>query len=555
MKRVFNIGTWLWKRKFGVLIIFVIIGAGVAKEGFFTGLTLPDDLGTGSKRVTHIVDEASANGTPLENLITEFYLQQAIAGLELSGGNSMEVYNVRDYGAIPNVSIPASGATVGGTNQTAAFQAAVNAAPSGAIVFYGSGNWLVTGTITFSTKQVYLIGLGNIYTNGGSPFALAAPGGQDRGHVVIITGKLIGRVNIPTNSNTTRANATSPQWSTFTGTGFTIGINVNNSFVRIKWIEGFRTAFEIQAGSGGGCQENTFEFMRLNNNGVGIRFRHINALGGWIDKTVIHGWGGGTGRITGGLCFEFDGNSSPAGNGEVYNGAGRSNHIEFMAELVDSVIRVNGDFTYNSIYLRAIEGGTNTGVLGADNTAIVMRSVNPNPAFHTKIKWDGVFNAGYLTGGLGFGGTLEGDVWNNNVYIGNSGRIDNSGNVVMNVEPTLTKATRDALPANIKCANLPIAKITRNLDQPTYTTVAADAEGTIISNYSSGSPAIITLGTASSNVDVTIYIQNAHPTNDLVLFNVANKATLGPGEFAAIRCINGSTWQAIGTGTTYTPAP
>lgn len=540
------------KRLLSILLFFAFIStqAQPYKEAYLKGLTMPGDSGIVSKRVSAIVDQPSVNGSPLQNLITEFYLTQAIAGLELSGGNAMEVYNVRDYGAIPNVTIPASGSTVGGTDQTAAFQAAVNAAPSGAIVIYGSGNWLLTGTITFSTKQVYLIGLGNIYTNGGSPFALAAPGGQDRGHVIFITGKLIGRVNIPTNGNTARANGTSPQWSTFTGVGFTIGINVNNSFVRIKWIEGFRAGFEIQAGSAGGCQENTFEFMRLHNNGVGIRFRHINNLGGWIDKTVIHGWGGGTGRITGGLCFEVDGNSTPAANGEPYNGAGRSNHIEFMAELVDSVIRINADFTYNSIYLRAVEGGLSTGVLGADNTAIVIRSVTPNPGFHTDIKWDGIFEAGYFTGGLGFGGTLEGDVWNSNTYIGNRGRIDNSGNVIMYVEPTLTKGTRDALPANIKCANLPVPSITRTLTQSTYTTVAADIEGFLILN---NNPMTLTMGTPSSNVDVTIYVKNINATS-ATLSNVSGKTTLAQNEAVAVHC-NGTTWTAFTTGTSYTPSP
>lgn len=537
--------NWVWKHG-AVIVIIALLGAGTYKEIYLKGLTMSNGFGS-TKRVTAIVDSVST--TPLTNLITEFYLTEALTGLELGSGNTMEVYNVRDYGAVPNVTVPASGSTVAGTDQAAAFSAAFSAAPAGAIVFAGVGNWgIFTPIATFTTKRVFFIGLGNFYTNGGNFMTLGPAGGQDRGHYIVIPGKIIGRVNMPANNTTTRANGTSPQWSTFTGTGITLLTNVNNSYVRVNWIEGFRVAYEIQAGSGGGCQENTFEFRRLDKNGTGVRFRHVNATGGWIDKNWVHGWGGGEGRISGGLAFEFDGNSGTAANGEVYNGAGRSNSIRFLAELIDSIARIYGDFTYNTIDITP-EGGVNTGIFAQQN-AIECRSITPNPVFHTRWVWRGVFAPRYMDDGMGLGGTLEGDVWNVATFIGNRGRIDNSGNLIMYVEPTLSLSARNALPANIKCVNLEIEKVRKTIAQPTYTTVAADAEGVLLLN---NNPMVLTPGPASSNVDVTIRLKNINAAN-ATLFNVSGKSTLAENEEVDISS-DGITWIALSTGTSYTPAP
>ncbi len=539
-----SVVSYIYKNLLGIVII-LLLGAGVAKELWGTALTL------GTKRVTYIADSATSND-PLSSLATEYYLQNLFTSLELSGGNAGEIYNVRDYGAIPNVTFPASGSTFGGTNQYTAIKAAVDAAPSGAIVFIGAGNWLLTTTVTFTTKQVNFLIVGNIYSNGVTPFSFNAPGGQDRGHIFVCTGKIVGRNNIPSNSVTTRAAGTSPQWNTFTGSGVKLGTNCNNMYIKVRWVEGYRYGIEVQGGGAtsgvsGGTQESSIEFLRLHYNAVGIAFTSTNGMG-WLDKTTVRGFGGGYGRVSGGLAFEANGYSSPAAsNGEVYNQAFRSNEIQFLAELVDSLILIRGDFTYNRIKFIA-EGGTTTGVLGAESTAIIIRTSSPNPAFHNFFQWNGALGVGKLANGLGLGGEFEGDVWNGGSYIGNRGRMDGSGNLIIYVEPNLAASTRNALPANIKCVNMPIDKVKRTITVPTYTTVAADAEGIIQLN---SNPMVLTLGPANQNVDVTIRIKNIN-ANNATLFNLQNKATLAQDEEVDAYS-DGSVWIALSSGTSYTP--
>jgi len=418
-------------------------------------------------------------------------------------------------------------------------------------MFVGPGNWLVEGCITIDTKDVIYIQVGNVYTNGGNYLVFNSAGGQDRAHSVIITGKLIGRVNIPSNSAVTRANGTSPQWSSFTGVGITISINVNNMHVKVKWIEGFFKAVEILGGGGGGSQENTIAFMRFHNNSIGISLRSTDGVG-WCDKNVFTGWDNGTGRITGGLCLKIDGYSSAAPNGEIYNGAFRSNKFKFMSELVDSIVQANGDITETEFEIIQ-EGGVTTGLLGNPALAIVCRSVSPNYVRGPRWTGLGVLATQWMTGGMGIDGTIDQHVWlgpGSIAYVGNRGKIDGNGVINMEVRPNLAKATRDALPANIKCVNEAVPKVTRTVAQATYTTVAADIEGWLLLN---NSPMVLTMGSASSNVNVTINIKNLNASN-ATLFNITGKATLAQNEVVAA-VSDGSTWRAMTTGTSYTPSP
>lgn len=544
---VANVITYIHKRlaviSF-VSIVVAIIGAGVAaKEIYGTALQLPSANGPGFKRVTGIADSATSTGSPFDFLVTEYYLRSVLEGLQLGSGNKMEVYNVRDYGATGTASIPVSGNNVTGTNDLNAFKAAINAAPAGAIVFVGSGSFRVEGGITITTKKIIFINLGKIYTNGTDFFIFGAPGGSDRHHIVINYGEIWARVNIPTNSTTTRANGTSPQWNTFTGSCFKLLPNVNNMYIKTNVIGGFLRGVEIQGGGGGGCQENTVAFIRMEYNSNAFVLRNTTG-DGWMDKNIFTGWDGGTGRVTGGLAILIDGFSGAApSNGETFNGAARSNKFKIMAERLDSVIRANADCTDMELDL-TIEAGDFTGVFGQSNV-IQLRSVLPNLVRSPRIHGTGILNTPWLTSGLGINGILEHAVWlNNSTFIGMRGIIDPSGTLVMEVEPNLSLTTRNALPANIKCINRRIVPVTRQLNQASYTIVAADAEGTIVSNYISGSPAVITFSTPGNFVNVGVYVKNDHASNNVTLSGVSNKTVLAPGESVYVRC-NGTTFRSL----------
>ena len=538
--------NWTHKNLGWFALAFFVFGV-TAKEIIGTGLTLS------GKRVTTITDVATDEPDQLTALVTEYRLTQALAGIELSGGNAMEVKNIRDYGAVANVSVPGSGATVTGTNNLTAFQNAYNATPRGGIMFIPAGNWLVQGGLTFTTKDVVIIQLGNVYTNGTNYITLGAPGGADRVWSLIILGKIIGRVNIPTNSTTTRGAGTSPVWSSFTGTAITLNANVNNSHVKVKWIEGFAKAVEIQGGGGGGSQENTIAFERMWYNAIGISLKNTDGLG-WVDKNHFTGWDYGCARITGGLCVKIDGYSGAAStNGEAYNGAFRSNVFHFLAERVDSLIEAKGDVTYNKFDI-TIEGGTSTGVFAQTNV-INCRTTSPNPVRNTEWTGQGILGDRYIksTGGnsLGLDARINQDFYlNSSVFIGNRGRTDGTGVVYFETKASLSKTNRDALSAmGIKCYNEQTVPTVRSITIATGQNTASDAGGIILYDHSAGSFSCVN---ASTNVGVSFTVKNINGSNNLTLFNVNGKATLGPGESVDIFC-NGSTYYAKTTGTSYTP--
>lgn len=505
-----------------------------------------DKVNIGGAWITGVEDDLSSNS--VEKLIHVQGIKAALDALTLSGSNTGEVYNVKAYGGVANAVIPANALSSGGdfvtgTNNFTAIQAAINAAPAFGMVLIGAGNWYVGSPLVITSKPLYIVILGNIYTNGGVFLQFNAPGGADRQHKVIALGTIYGRANLISHTKTRWQAGTGPAFNTFTGAAISIGNNVNSMHCLLNKVEGYAAGIDIVVGGGNGSQENSFGVQKLNNNRYGIRMRSTDGLS-WCDKTILTGWDGGSCRITGDVALKIDGYSGTASNGEQYNGAFRSNEFEFLAEAVTRVSEIDADCTEPRIDV-TVEGGADGGVFDADN-AFVNRSIVPNYVRAPKYEGQGVLGTNWLQTGLGVDGTINMPIWRGPgslFYIGNTAVIDSAGKVNVNVRHTLTKANRDDLATNqpnIRCVNLPIPKSFRTITATTGSNTSTDAGGVIKLN---SNPMNFTATGANTNVGVRFTLMNINAATATIT-NVQNLTSLASGKSVDIEC-DGVNFMAI----------
>jgi hypothetical protein len=512
----------------------------MAKELLGTGLTI------NGKRITGITENLSAASH--SNIATEKAVLDAISGVTLTGANAGEIYNVKNYGAVANAVIPASGNVVTGTNNKTAFDTCIAAAPTNATVLVPAGRWLcVGGLAAVTSKRLNLIVLGDIYTNGTDFLTINAPGGADRHHTVIIAGSLIGSVNLPTHNLTTVTAGTSPNYTAMTGTAITLGVNVNGTHVLTNFIEGFAKAVEIIGGGGGGSQDNVVAGQKWNKNAIGISLRSTDGVG-WCDKNYFMGYDGGKIRVGGDIVIKVDGYSGAAStNGEIYNGAFRSNEFYIMAEACNQVLVANADMTEPRFDI-TIEGGTNTGVFGPNSPvvrpAIQCRSVSPNYVRAPKYFGQGVMATGWILNGLGIDGTIEMPIWHNQVsYVGNKAVIDTSGNLVIEARQALTKAVRDSLPSNMSAVTTEVrAKNTVTTTAASYTVLSDDYQ--ILCNKSSGA-CVVNLPTVNTNAGRELIVRNINAVGTVSHANGDPTAitTIAAGDGAIVWYCDGTAWR------------
>lgn len=500
------------------------------------------------KRITRISDDLSSQSA--SELTSTLGIYNAIQALTLTGSNPGEVYNVRSYGGVPNGVIPATGNTATGTDSSAALQAAINAAPSNGFVYMGPGNWIILTPITITSKTLNILIDGNVITNGGQFLIFNAPGGADRQHTVIMKGTLYGFVNIVSHTKTRYTAGTGPNFASFTGAGITLGNNVNSMHVLLNKIEGFQAGIDIVVGGGNGCQENTFAVQKYYNNRYAIRMRSTDGVS-WCDKNHFIGWDGGHTRVTGEVAVKIDGFSGAAAtNGEIYNGAFRSNRIKILCESVTRICEVNGDATEPRFDLTN-EAGLNTGVFDQAN-AIQCRSVAPN--FVRGPKWcgDGILNTLWMTNGMGIDGRIDMPIYTPNSsgdaanLIGDKAKIDSAGQIHIWVKPNLPKANRDVLAVapyngNIQCVNEAVPKIFKNVPTSTYSNVSGDAYATLRFNFTTSTFNAVS---ANTNVGVWIRLQNIHASGTVTITGVTGIVSLAAGRTVDIEA-DGISWRAI----------
>lgn len=501
-------------------------------------------LNLNGKRITEIVSSFSSPSAT--QLIDALAIYNYVQSIVLAGSNPGEVYNVRAYGAIPNAVVPASGNTVTGTDNKTAFDNCIAAAPTGAVVYIGAGNWLCSSLNAISTKKLLLVCDGVIYTNGQTWLTFSGPGGRDRHHQVIINGKVVGKVNYPGHTKTNYDNNTTgtTYWDTMTGSAILVNQNVNGMVAFINEPEGFKAGIEMVQGGGNGSQENTFAIIKHTHVRYPIYLRSTDGVS-WCDKNVFIGPHDGTSRLSCEVPLKIDGYSGAAAtNGETFNGAFRSNKFHFLVESATRVMEVNGDVTEPEFDI-TIEGGTNTGVFDPSN-AIQCLSTGPNVVRGPRWCGRGVLATNWMTNGMGVNGTIEMQIWQgpgSTAYIGNKARIDGSANINIEVRSNLSKTVRDALTAQsaaLRCVNEPVPKIFKNATS-TYSNVTADAYATLRFNFTSSTFNAVN---ASTNVGVWIDLQNIHASGPVTITGVTGIASLAAGRTVRIES-DGVSWRAI----------
>lgn len=462
-----------------------------------------------------------------------------------SSSNPFKAISIEQYGGTADASVPASGNSATGTNNTPALQDAIDAAADGQWIIVPNGNWLFSTPLDTirGPKRVNLLVLGNTYHNGSDFIIVKNESGPPEQHNFVFEGNDWGRVNMPSHSNTTHDNGTAPDWDDFTGTFFKF-FNVYQVNVQFNQVGGFKNAFEFLGGSNGsgnnGCQENTIagRWLRLNANGITMTSLNGNS---YTDKNVVTGRNGGTLRITGGLALKIDGysglsefNDPITGVKENYNGAFRSNEFHFMVEGVDSIMNVNGDVTENEFDV-TVEG---SGVFG--DHGFQMRSVSPNYVRDPKYTGQGVYGIDWIQEGMGINATGSVPIWNSSLgrRYANDWTTDASGNIIFN-NSKMSYFQRTNTDGDFLYAPGLEPHLIKTITTSTYTPVTYDR--IIKYDHASGT---LTMPTAGSNINRYITVKNIHATNDLTVANVDDHTTITAGQ-SITYTTDGQTWFAI----------
>ena len=357
--------------------------------------------------------------------------------------------DVRWFGGVPDAQVPRAGSMVRGTNNTPALQRAIDAADDNQLVVVPYGKWLFSTPLDSvkGPKRLNLKIEGDTYHNGSDFLILTNAGGMYEQHTVEFTGNATGNINLPRHTKETHDNGTQPQWSKITGTLVKI-YNTYQVSVQFNKVEGFQQPIEIIGGRGNGSQENTIAGRWFYKNANGITLTSLDGQS-YCDKNVFTGVNNGLLRISGGLALKIDGYAGKAPNGEVYNGAFRSNEFHLVVEQVDSVAECHGDITEPEFDI-TVEGGVKTGVFG--KVGFRMRSVAPNYVRSPRYEGRGIYGSDLLQNGMGVNGRIEVPIWNNKnwAYYGNSAVIDEKGDIVFPKATATQRSKLSAAPANFK---------------------------------------------------------------------------------------------------------
>jgi hypothetical protein len=468
------------------------------------------------------------------------------------GSNPMNALDIRSYGGTMDASVPASGSTPNGTDNTPFLQAAINAAADGQWVIVPPGAGSGVG-YKFSTsldtikgpKRVYILFLADVYLANNDLIRIRNNSGDYEQHKIIFEGNIFGRVNQASHNKTTFDAGTGPVWSTYTNVVVKL-IDVNQSYVQFNRVSGCKAPIEILTGltTGSGAQENTVIGRRFTSCRYGILLTSFDG-GSYCDKNYFGGPEGGTLRIGGNIPLMIDGFAATD-----YSGAFRSNEYHFLIENADSLPVANGDITENWFDI-TVEGGTSTGVLSSTATWH-MKSSGTYYVRTPKYTWKGVYGAHRLgtgsSGSMGVDGTFKGSIWaqGSTAYYGNEGVIDGSGNIVIKAKESISNSTRNGAPSYVKFVN-----------DPTYQ--PQDVVTITASSYTVASGVrVVKYNNASGTL--TLPSPSTYPTRRISIININSGAlaisgTLGSGAAAIILgnksltyFSDGSAWWAEGDG-------
>ncbi len=444
------------------------------------------------------------------------------------------VIDARWFGVTPNAAVPTTGALVKGTDNTPFLQRAINAADEGETVLVPPGRYLFATPLDTikGPKRISLLFMGDTYHNGSDFIIITNEGGAYEQHTIKHEGRAIGRINMPRHTKETHDKGTQPQWSDFTGTLVKI-YNAYQQLIELNRVDGFRAPIEIIGGRGNGSQENTVRIRSAYKNANGIILTSLDGQS-YVDKNEF--W---VSRMSGGLGIKIDGYAGKARNGEIFNGAARSNKFHVMIEQVDSIAECHGDIT-EPLFDITVEGGDHTGVFG--NVGFRMRSEAPNFVRSPKFTGQGILEARMLQHGAGIGGTINVPVWNSSkgIFFGNYALIDLDGNIVFLRQGFISKAHRDVAPANFRFANFGDAELDVNITSANYE--VAPGVRYVYYNHASGK---LKLPQAEKYFGRLVTICNDHATGKVEVSNASGSSNVvAPGGAVTYRS-DGKRWRAV----------
>lgn len=160
----------------------------------------------------------------------------------------------------------------GTTNDTAALQAAANAAAAaGAVLVIGRGNFLTTAAITVPGEAAGLVMEGGIITRSGAGIGL----------ILGNAGTFNNRNKLYRNLRVQRA--TQSDWSSEGDIGIRL-FNLDACDVDIRQVEGFTIGVQL-VGDGRGCEDTTLFYSRLVNNRIGLDLRTLTSSA-WMNSLI-----------------------------------------------------------------------------------------------------------------------------------------------------------------------------------------------------------------------------------------------------------------------------
>jgi hypothetical protein len=493
--------------------------------------------GDGSEQ-TGIADSLASNDpnkAPSVRVVNERIDQITLS----AGGNVGEIFNIMNYGAKRDVVLGTGSTIQSGTDSKTFIDKCILAAPNNAAIYVPSGTFYTSQPLAeiVGAKTLHWVQDGNIIAPNGL-LKISGPGGADRIHTLDIAGKIYGKINSPFLSKAAYDANTGPVYGSYAGVGILINQNVNSMHARISEISGFQSGLKMTQGFGNGSQENTFAIQKINDCNYCLHLESTNG-DSWCDKNYFQGWDDGNLRLSGNVGLKIDGCATPSPtNGEIYNGAFRSDTFHFIVERVAHIMEVNGDVTEPEFRI-IIEGGTNTGVFGLPG--IQCRSISPN--YVRSPRWTGLGAIGtqWMQGGMGIDGWIEMQIWlgpGSLAYIGGFARIDGNGNIIVEVRPGLSQSSRNALPSNIKTAN---STLVRNAEISVPTTATTYVVGPddryIYFNKTSGTTAVSGMPSVATSVGRDLTFINKSTGTVTV-----NGRTLAARQGITFHC-TGSAWE------------
>lgn len=443
-------------------------------------------------------------------------------------------------GLVADVVVPGSGSTVTGTDNSPFLQAAINSSADNQIIVVppgganGYGFFTPLDTIR-GPKTVRVLILGNTYHNGSDFIILGNASGPTENHTIEHYGDCIGRVNSPSYTTTTYANGTGPNFATYTGVPFKI-YNSNQHQVKFNRVQGFKAPFEAIGwdydGAGRGIEEAYVSGREVRDCANGIILTSINGRS-FVDKVYYTGWDGGIITVRAALGIKIDGYSGTAFNGEVYNGAFRSNEFHMLIERCDSIAEVHGDVTEN-LFDVTVEGSAVHGSVGWR-----MRSVTPNYVRDPVYTGRGVFGEDWMLHGLGLNAKGYVPIWHSasGRRYSNTWETDGSGNLII-IGSTLSQSQRNAGPVSYRYAPGPTAVIYKTVTTTPYTAAAGE-----VIQYSNAS-GTIAAPSATSNVGRTFTVQNTHGSIAVTITGVVVVTSVPAGQTMTWQS-NGVDWRPI----------